>query len=101
MEPMTGVMRDRTELDEANPARLSEVAEAGQRLDESLERLTKQAGMLEDRLGNYLRKTDEGVLAEGSPERTPVPAAAELHRAASVVSRVADQLGDLRNRFEG
>lgn len=99
MEPMTGVMRDRS--DEESPSRLSEMAEAGQRLDEAIERLTKQAGMLEDRLGNYLRKTDDGVLAEGTPERAPVPAAAELHRAASVVGRVADQLGDLRNRFEG
>lgn len=88
----------RAEDDE--PARMSEVGAATEMLDNGLERLSQQANMLGDRLGNYLRPVDDRIL-ESQPEQAPVPAAANIFRAASVVNRVADELAELRNRFEG
>lgn len=104
MEKAIAGSLDRTTYADDGPVekavRMSEVAEASERLDSALERLTSEAGMLEDRLAHYLRKTDEGELAEalGDPRTA---AASQLHRQASAVERVAMQLSELRSRFEG
>lgn len=100
LKSMTGVMREPEEGIEPERDE-TQVRAASRRLDLGLERLTKQAKLLEERISPYLRNE---VSLDSRPDQAreePVPAARELERQADVVDRVGTQLAELRNRFEG